>query len=139
MFFLFLLSFSANAREVYYCSEFYGVTTPLKEKSWIWNKLKWFHHGVEETKTILGDSRIIVDGQNSEIIVDGESTPLILFNNNDDKAELLEVGTVASAIYTIDKVNKKTLYVKNGFVPLNLRNIINIDRGYQMMMTAECK
>ena len=136
---LFLLSFSANAREVYFCSEMIGTTTPLTEKSSLWNKFKWLHHGVEETKTVLGEMKIVVDNNNSEIVVNGESTPLTLFNDNDDKAELLEIGKVCSFIHSIDKANKKLLSVKNCIVPTELKSILNITKPYQMMMTAECK
>jgi hypothetical protein len=118
-----------------------GVSTPLTQKSKLWNLFKWLHNGVEKTETITGKNKIVVDGVNSRIELSNipEPTELIIIQNNEDKAELLEVGTITTAIYTIDKANKKLFYIKNGVVPFSLKSVFKIDTGYQMMMTADCK
>lgn len=138
---LFFYATDIQSAEVFYCDELSGVSTPLKEKSFWWNKFKWLHNGVEKTQTVTGKNKIVIDGIKTRIesLNVPEPTELIIIQNTEDKAELLEVGSVASAIYTIDKANKKLLYVKNGLVPFKLKSIIKIEKGYQMMMTADCQ
>lgn len=131
----------AQSAEIFYCGPMSGVSTPLTDKPSWWNKLTWLHNGVEKTHTITGDNKIVIDGEKSRLTTSeiDEDTPLILVKNNDDKAELLEVGTVVSAIYAIDKANKKLYYVKIGIVPFELKKLLKIDKGYQMMMSADCR
>ena len=138
--FAILYSFQANAAETYYCEAMSGVSTPLVKPSFL-NKISlWFTNGVEKTKTI-SDFRIVIDGDNSyiQMVGDEDKTPLILFVNTDEKAELLEIGTVASSIYSIDKVRKKILQAKNGILPSNLSNILKIELPYQIITNGNCR
>ena len=131
---------SAYAQESYYCEAMSGVTTPLEKPNFLKKVLLWINNGTEKTKSI-SDFRIVIDGENSyvQIASDTEKTPLILFTNTDEKAELLEIGTVASSIYSIDKIHKKVLQAKNGILPTNLKYLFKIDLPYQMIMSSSCR
>lgn len=139
VFLLMLYAFNVNAQEIYFCEAMDGVITPL-EKPNLWKKITlWFSNGVEKTKT-FSDFRIVIDGENSYIqdTNDSEKTPLLLFTNTDEKAELLAIGTVASSIYSIDKVRKKVLQAKNGILPSHLHGILKIDIPYQAIFSSDC-
>ena len=135
-----LYTFQANAQESYYCEAMTGVTTPLEHPSLLKKIRLWFSNGTETTKSI-SDFRIVIDGENSYIqnTSDSEKVPLLLFTNTDEKAELLEIGTVASSIYSIDKIHKKVLQAKNGILPTNLYNIFKIELPYQIIMSSDCR
>lgn len=135
-----LYAFQANAQESYYCEAMTGVTTPLEKPTLLKRIRLWFSNGTEKTVSV-SDFRIVIDGENSyiQIASDTEKTPLLLFTNTDEKAELLEIGTVASSIYSIDKIHKKVLQAKNGIMPTNLHGIFKIDLPYQMIMSSDCR
>lgn len=135
-----LISSPAFAAETYYCDKMHGLSTPLREKSKFWNLTKSIHHGVEKTETMSG-FRIVLDGENSYIQNDGskDKDPLILFSDSDEKAELLEIGSVASSIWTIDKIKKQIYQAKNGLVTSKFKPLLNIDRGYQIILTGNCR
>ena len=135
-----LYTFPANAQESYYCEAMTGVITPLEHPSLLKKIRLWFSNGTETTKSI-SDFRIVIDGENSYIqnTSDSEKVPLLLFTNTDEKAELLEIGTVASSIYSIDKIHKKVLQAKNGILPTNLNNIFKIELPYQVIMSSNCR
>ena len=135
-----LFSLNAIAKETWVCPQLKGYTSLLENAS-KWEKIKAkFRFGLIETYTILGKNQIIIDGDNSRLVTETDSkpTPLLLFNNNDSKADLLEIGSVASSIYTIDKKQKKLFYVGNGVVPEELKGFFHIENGYQKAMTANC-
>lgn len=138
--FCFFVCFNTYAQETYYCEAMTGVNTPLNEPSLLKKIYLWFHNGVEKTQSV-SDFRIVIDGKKSYIqnTNSEDKDYLILFNNTDEKAELLEIATVASSIYTIDKVHKKVLQAKNGVLPINLKNILKIDLPYQIIMSSNCR
>jgi len=138
--FLLFVSFNVCAEERYYCGAMSGVNTPLNKPSFLKKIKLLFTNGVEKTET-LSDFVIVIDGDNSYIqdVGNPEKTPLLLFTNTDEKAELLSIGTVASSIYSIDKIRKKILQAKNGILPTNLYNVLKIDLPYQMIMSSDCR
>lgn len=133
-------TFNAYGAETYYCDVMTGVGTPLRNPGFLKKIKLWFSNGVEKNETISG-FRIVIDGDNSYMQNDNdpEKTPVLLFANTDEKAELLLVGTVASSIYSIDKIHKKVLQAKNGILPTSLRHIFNIERPYQMILSGDCR
>ena len=135
----FCICSNAYALECYYCNAMTGVSTPLVKPSLLKKIALWLNNGVEKTNSI-SDFRIVIDGENSYLqnTSDPEKTPLLLFTNTDEKAELLEIGTVASSIYSIDKIHKKVLQAKNGILPTNLYDIFKIELPYQMIMSSDC-
>lgn len=127
--FCILFSFNTMATEIYSCKSLSGYTTPLKKNE----------KEITKTETI-SDFKIVVDGKNSYILTpDNQKTPLLLFNETDEKAELLEIGTVASSIYSIDKKTKKILQAKNGIVPEDFSELLDIEIPYQIIMSGVCK
>ena len=137
---LVIFATKAYAYESYYCDAMSGVNTPLKEPN-LWNKIYlWFHNGVETTKSV-SDFKIVIDGKNSFLqnADEEEKTPLILFNETEEKVELLEIGSIASSIYSIDKINKKVLQAKNGILPTGFYPLFKIELPYQIIMSSKCR
>lgn len=143
-FYVILISFflftNAFAAETYYCEAMTGVNTPLIKPNAMKKIYLWFHNGVEKNKSI-SDFRIVIDGNNSYIqdANSPEKDKLILFSDTEEKAELLQIGTVASSIFTIDKVHKKVLQAKNGVLPTQMKPLFKIDLPYQMIMSGNCR
>jgi hypothetical protein len=136
-----LLPYSiTEAKESYYCDKLEGLTTPLNEKSKIWELMRPIHNGVETTETISG-FKIVIDGNNSYIQNENseDKTPLLLFYNSDEKAELLEPGSVASSLWTLDKTKKQIYQAKNGLLENKFKPLLNITQGYQMILKGNCR
>ena len=135
-----LISFGIKAKETYYCEQMTGLTTPLSAKGRLWNSFKWFNKNVETTSTISA-FQIVIDDKNSYLQdeITKDKTPLLLFMDNDEKAELLQIGTVASSIYTIDKFKKQIYQAKNGLITNKFKKNFNIQQGYQMIMKGNCR
>ena len=135
-----LISFGIKAKETYYCEQMTGLTTPLSAKGKLWNSFKWFNKNVETTSTISA-FQIVIDDKNSYLQdeITKDKTPLLLFMDNDEKAELLQIGTVASSIYTIDKFKKQIYQAKNGLITNKFKKNFNIQHGYQMIMKGNCR
>lgn len=117
------------ATEIYNCETLSGYSTPLKKNE----------KEITKTETV-SDFKIVVDGKNSYILTsDNQKTHLLLFNETDEKAELLEIGVVASSIYSIDKKTKKILQAKNGIIPEDFSELLDIEIPYQIIMSGVCK
>ena len=118
------LSFSsvAKAQSVYYCGKLSGYDT-LEKPS--------FFGGLHKTHAEDNGCKYVIDGQKAIVSCSGLGTDeCVTIGETDEKIDFVCPGSVASSVYTISKKENKVFYAKNGVL---------FGKGYQIIMTADCK
>jgi hypothetical protein len=121
---------NAVCSSIYVCDKMKGYTTLQQSRPTLIEKLKFKYIGVDSVES-LSDMVFVVDGERSYAKTSDseQKTPLFLIQDTEEKVELLEIGTLASSIYTIDKKHKKLYQAKNGVIV----------KGYQIIMESNCR